>query len=294
MTNTDLHQALADALWKIYRRAERPRPWTLGDNFIWRDPDFTGRILREHLDELDGAASRVSAERTVQIEWLWQKLGLRAGDHLFDVTCGPGLYAVEFARRGCLVTGLDINPEAIAHAHDLALSEGVAGRCHFVEQDVRHLEAYRGANFDAALLLYGQLSAFTRQEATRLLAAIAESLRPGGKLCLEILNQDWVDKQENSWWFTDDTGLWGDGPFLHLGERFWYEAEEISVERYYIIHLETGQTHEVLLNDQTYSIETMQSMLRQAGFHSPDFHEDWDGLPLYDAEEWVVYVATRL
>jgi ubiquinone/menaquinone biosynthesis C-methylase UbiE len=249
-------------------------------------------MLREHLDESHGAASRITAERTAQLDWLWTKLELQPGMRLLDITCGPGLYAVELARRGCLVTGVDFSPAAIAYAKDLALSQGVAARCAFVEQDVRCLD-FSGANFDAAILLYGQLAVFTKAEAQVLLAQLAGALKTGGKLCAELLNQDRVDKTRSEWWFTDNQGLWGDRPFLHLGERFWYEAEEMSVERFYIIDLETGELTEISLSDQTYSVETMTHMLDRAGFAAVEAYEAWDHLPLYDADEWLVYIAQR-
>ncbi len=288
----NINHSLAKALWKVHHRSSQPVPWTQGGNLPWNEPVFSERMLREHLDESHGAASRVEAERAMQIEWLWQKLRLQAGAQLFDVTCGPGLYAVEFARQGCTVTGMDFSPASIAYARDLALSEGVATQCVFVEQDVRQMD-YSEANFDAAILLYGQLAVFTRSEAQVLLANVAQSLKAGGKLCIELLDQNKVDKTDNTWWFTDDTGLWGDKPFLHLGERFWDEAEETSIERYYIIYLETGELTEISLCDQTYAPETMIQMLKQAGFQSVDVYPVWDGLPLYDAEEWTVYVAQK-
>lgn len=76
------------------------------------DPDFSERMLREHLDESHGAAS----ERQQQIDWLWARLNLRTGSKVLDVTCGPGLYAVELAVRGCSVTGVDFSPAGIAYA----------------------------------------------------------------------------------------------------------------------------------------------------------------------------------
>lgn len=291
MTN-DRNRSLAKALWRIYHRPGRPPLWEKGGNLPWNEPAFSERMLREHLDDSNGAASRITAERTLQIEWLWETLALQPGAHLFDITCGPGLYAVEFARRGCAVTGIDFSPASIAYARDLARSRGVAGRCVFVEQDVRHMSG-EAAVFEAAIFLYGQLAVFPKAEAQRLLATIAQSLKPGGRLCLELLNQDEVDKTNSTWWFTDDTGLWGDRPFLHLGERVWYAAEETSVERFYIIHLETGELTEISLCDQTYPVETMTGMLKQAGFQSVEVYPAWAGLPLYDAEEWLVYVAEK-
>ncbi|MBN1219067.1 MAG: methyltransferase domain-containing protein [Anaerolineae bacterium] len=287
-----LNQSLTEALWKIYNRPDSPEPWAMGGNLPWDDPDFSKRMLREHLDESHGAATRVTKERLMQIDWMWKKLGLQPGARLLDVTCGPGLYAVEFARRGCEITGIDFGPASIAYAQNLARSEGVANRCTFVQQDVRHMD-YGNANFDAATFIYGQLAVFKREEARALLAQIASALKPGGKLCVELLNQNRVDKKHNTWWFTDNKGLWGNRPFLHLGERFWNEEEKISIERFHLIHLETGKLDQITLCDQTYVVETMVSMMKQAGFAAVEVYPAWDNLPLYDAEEWIVYVASK-
>lgn len=287
-----MNNLLAQTLWKIYNRPDPAEPWSKISDLFWSDAAFSERIVREHLDDTHGAASRNNMERTAQIEWMWEKLGLQPQAHLFDITCGPGLYAVEFAQRGCTVTGNDFNPAAIAYAKDLAVTEGVSGQCTFIEQDIRVMD-YAGKNFDAAILLYGQLAPLPPTEAQTLLANIAQSLKPEGRLCLELLNQERVDKENSSWWFTDASGLWGDGPFLHLGERFWYDDENISVERYHIIHLESGELTEMQMTDQTYAPETMTAMLKQAGFSHIDVYPAWNNLPLNDAEEWVVYVAER-
>ncbi len=291
MTNNTRH-SLTDTLWKIYRRPNPPLPWAKGSDLFWNDPAFSERILREHLDDTHGAASRETTERAAQIEWLWSKLAMQPEIHLFDITCGPGLYAVEFAHRGCTVTGIDFNPTSIAYAKDLVLIEQVTAKCTFIEQDIRHMN-YRGSNFNAAILLYGQLAVFPRAQAQALLTNISQSLKPGGRLCLELLNQAQVDKEDSSWWFTDNAGLWGDGPFLHLGERFWDPDEQVSVERYHIVHLETGQLTQMQMTDQTYATETIIGMLKQAGFSAVTVYPAWGGLPLADAEEWVAYVACK-
>ncbi len=199
---------------------------------------------------------------------------------------------MELARRGCTVTGIDINPAAIAHANMLAEEAGVADRCTFIEMDVRNLPDYE-ARFDVALFLYEQLAVYAREEAQMMLTKIGHSLKPGGRFCLELLNQDNVDKEDSSWWFTDDTGLWGDTPFLHMGERVWDDDLEAAVERYFILHLETGEMKRYTLYDQTYAPATMTWMLEQAGFHSVRHFPDWAGLPMYDAREWVVYTAVK-
>ncbi|MDH3676644.1 MAG: class I SAM-dependent methyltransferase, partial [Anaerolineae bacterium] len=245
-----IDRKLAEALWKIYHRPDPTLPWAEGSDLFWNDPALSDRILREHLDDTHGAASRESSERALQIDWLWTQLEVQPEWHIFDVTCGPGLYAVELARRGCRVTGVDFSPASIAYARDLAMIEGLADKCVFSEQDIRDM-SFRDAKFDMALLLYGQLAVFPPAEARKILEEIGQSLKPGGYLCLELLNQDRVDQSDSRWWFTDESGLWGDGPFLHLGERVWQPQDQVSVERYYIVHLVTGALTEMHLTDQT-------------------------------------------
>ena len=283
---------LQAALWQIYRRPDVPQPWSKHDgNLPWDEPSFSARMLREHLDEGHGAASRPTAERKAQIDWLWHKSHLQPGHALLDVTCGPGLYAVALAQREVVVTGVDFGPAAIAYAQQLAEKEGVNGICRFIQQDIRHM-SLKDERFDAALLLYGQLAVFRRQEAQAILANIQRHLKPDGKLCVELLHPDKVDRNPSQWWFTDDTGLWGDAPFLHLGERFWRAEEAVSVERYYVMEIETGQLTHVELCDQMYQPDEMVKMMQAAGFTAVTVYEGWDGLPLYDAAEWVVYVAS--
>lgn len=288
----DVHKKLTNALWRIYRRPDRPVPWAQGGNLPWDEPAFSERMLREHLDETHGAASRTRAERLLQIDWLWSQLGLHPGSKVLDVTCGPGLYAIELARRGCQVTGIDFSPASIEYARRIAGRERPPVDCTFVEQDVRQADFGQKA-FDAALFIYGQLAVFTKEEAQALLSRIAGALKPGGRLAVELLVQNRVDKSNSTWWFTDNTGLWGDAPFLNLGERFWLDDEAMSIERYHVVHLDSGELTEIILCDQTYAVETMTAMMTAAGFASVNVLEGWDSLPLNDADEWVVYIARR-
>ncbi|MCB8984201.1 MAG: class I SAM-dependent methyltransferase [Ardenticatenaceae bacterium] len=283
---------LSQALWRIYNRPERPVPWAYGGNLPWNDPEFSQRMLREHLDQSHGAASRRTPERLILLDWLWAALHLQSGDRILDATCGPGLYAVDLAKRGCYITGVDFGPASIAYARELAAVENVGDRCTFIEQDVRQFVPETG-QYDAALFLYGQLSVFTPAETAALLQTIGRSLKPGGKLAVELLNPDRLDKKNSTWWFTDDQGLWGDAPFLHLGERIWYEEEQLVLERFQTLHLDTGEFEEIQLCDQAYEVEKMTAVMKQAGFTAVSPYPAWANLPLYDAQEWIVYIATK-
>jgi SAM-dependent methyltransferase len=289
---TDVARDLTNALWRIHRRPERPIAWASGGNLPWDDPAFSARMLREHLDESHGAASRQAHERELILNWLWKNLALGPGSEVLDITCGPGLYAIPLAERGCQVLGIDFSPAAVEYAKGLAEQAGIPERCSFVEQDVRKVDIVEG-RYDAALFLYGQLAVFPREDARDLLAKIARSLHPDGRLVIELLDQDKVDKEDSTWWFSDEKGLWGDAPFIHLGERYWSADQAMSIERFYILHLDSGRLEEIILCDQTYSVSEMMEMLKMAGFSHVDHFPAWAGLPLYDASEWSIFVAQK-
>ncbi len=285
---------ISQALWRLYHRPLPAVPWRDGANLPWDQPAFSERMLREHLDQDHGAASRQRPEILRQIDWLWSKLALRPGARLLDITCGPGLYAVELARRGVDVTGIDFSPASVAYARGLAEAQGVAGRCRFVQADVRaELPRQTGAAYDAALFLYGQLAVFTRAEAAALLAGASQALRTGGRLALELLDFERIDKTHSTWWFTDEQGLWGDAPFLNLGERFWDAGQRASIDRFWIIHLPSGELEEIGLSDNAYETDELLALLRESGFSQATAYPAWEGLELYDAAEWVAAVAQR-
>jgi len=227
-------------------------------------------------------------------------LALREGSRVLDVTCGPGLYAVELARRGCIVHGIDFSPASIRYARELADEAGLAERCTFELRDVRTMDLPPDS-FDAALFLYGQLAVFTSAEAADLLSHCANALCPpsassgqaGGRLVVELLDFEHIKKTDSTWWYTDCSGLWGDFPFLHLGERYWHDEQNLSLEQFHIINLETGELQEYAVTDQGYPSPAMVAMMRQAGFSRVDVVPAWGGLELYDAEEWVVYLAEK-
>ena len=68
-----------------------------------------------------------------QLTFQW--CGDVAGKRILDVGCGTGRYAVEFARRGARVVGVDFAAGMLATAEEHARRAGVADRCTFVQTD---------------------------------------------------------------------------------------------------------------------------------------------------------------
>ena len=75
----------------LVRRTTVPVPWDEGDNIPWHDPDFSRRMLREHLSQAHDAASRRTETIDQHVAWIHQTLLRDRPTRILDLGCGPGL-----------------------------------------------------------------------------------------------------------------------------------------------------------------------------------------------------------
>lgn len=118
-----------------------------------------------------------------------ETLAAEPGERLLDVGCGPGRHAIEFARRGLMVTGVDISPEFIALAHRGATEAEVTPS--FFEMDATELPF--DAEFDLAICLNEGAFGLGLPD-LKILRAIRKSLKHGGRLALGAANLFYVLK----------------------------------------------------------------------------------------------------
>ena len=112
-----------------------------------------------------------------------------AGDRtmaILDIGCGTGRHAIELARRGYRVTGVDLSPSQIEAARAKAAAAGVA--VDFRVGDARALD-FQGEFGLALLLCEGAFPLMETDEMNfAILRGAARALPPGGKLILTTLN----------------------------------------------------------------------------------------------------------
>ena len=65
------------------------------------------------------------------------------------------------------------------------------------------------------------------------------------------------------------------------------------IDRFFVVHLHSGEMEEIGLSDNGYETDEMLDLLRAGGFERAWAFPAWDGLDLYDAAEWIAYVAQR-
>lgn len=104
------------------------------------------------------------------------RLDIAAGAKVLDVATGTGNLAIPLARRGCVVTGLDLAPNLLVQARERAAAEGL--NISFDEGDAEQLP-YAEASFDAVVTMFGAMFA-PRPDVVA--AELARVLKPGGLL----------------------------------------------------------------------------------------------------------------
>jgi SAM-dependent methyltransferase len=277
------------ALAMLRERRVPAFPWVNGENLPWAEPAFSQRMLQEHLDQTHAAASRPLDEILTHVDGLERGLKLSPGDRILDVTCGPGLYCHELARRGYRVIGVDFAPASIGYAREKAAEEGLS--CTFVQQDVRRMDFHE--EFEAVVLLYGQLNAFTKDDAADLLRRVAKALVPGGRFIAEVHNMEYIDQEHYTDWEVSEGGLFGDYPQLCLREQFWSEEVQAALDRYYILNIQTGEMQEYAVCEQGYTLDGYRALLAQASLKLNHVYGGWDGHPASEADEWFLLLAEK-
>lgn len=132
---------------------------------------------------------------------LFKLLGPVAGKMLLDVGCGDGELASELARRGAIVTGLDVDPRMVAAAQRRSESEHT--QLQLVEGKAEHLP-FDNESFDYVLAV--TVLCFVR-DAEQAVTEMARVLKPGGYLVIGELGRSslWAMHRRVRGWLGDVT-----------------------------------------------------------------------------------------
>jgi len=276
----------------MIERKTPPGPWEEGDNIPWDDPEFSERMLAEHLSQSHHLASRKREKIDQHIAWIHETVLRRKPARVLDLACGPGLYTGRLARLGCECVGIDFAPAALAHARAAAEREGLS--CTYVQADVR--EADFGAGHDLVMMLSGQFNVFTRDAARRILAKARAALAPGGAVLLEPQRFETVrgegQARTSSWYTVAGAGLFSDRAHLVCQEDFWDEPSRTKTQRYHVVDAETARVTRHVLSAVAYTEDELRRLLAETGFEGVEVHPSLIGAP--DADDpWNLAVVAR-
>jgi SAM-dependent methyltransferase len=245
---------------------DRPPPGATGEprKIPWHDPDFSRRMLVQHLDPGHDRASRRPEIIDTHVGWIFEEvLGGRPG-RVLDLGCGPGLYTERLAGLGCRCVGIDFSPAAIDHARTTAAAAGLD--CTYLLEDLTTADP--GTGFDVVLFLFGEINVFPRAVAADLLARARRALDPGGRIVVEASTFAAVAaaQTEPPTWYTSHGGLMSPAPHLVLMEQAWDERLAVARTRFLVVDAATARVDVYGEEVFAYSEDDYRTMMTTAGF----------------------------
>lgn len=239
-------------------KSSPPQPWSGKDKIPWDDPEFSRRMLAEHLDQSHGLASRPFAKIDEHVEFLHRTILGARPSRILDLGCGPGLYADRLSKLGHTVKGIDFSPASIEYAQSNCQGEFVLG-------DLRQLDW--GEGYELAMMVFGEANTFSPVHLVDLLLKARRALSPGGKILLEMSDEAAALKigLSSPTWSRSQGGLFDPGPHLILEESAWDPDLEAAVRRWTVIR-PSGDVRTYNSTTQVYAPSRIRQLLQYAGF----------------------------
>jgi SAM-dependent methyltransferase len=211
-------------------------------------------------------------------------LQLPRNAHILDIPCGPGRHALEFARRDCAVTAVDLTPLYIEGGQDRALQNDL--RIEFLQGDM--LSFVRPEAFDAVWNFYSSFGYFKNpRDDQTVVRNFYRSLKKGGKVLIETISREhalrvWDDEERIELPAVDDTTVTvekeksgEDSPVMK-----WCVSRGGKTKTFYMFH-------------RYYSADAISSILAKAGFATVEIFEDIYGTPYTSGSERMVVVGRK-
>lgn len=244
----------------------------------WFEDDELWRVLQPALFAPD-----ILAKAPAEIDQLLVLAPLPPGSAILDLPCGIGRHSVELARRGMCVTAVDRTRVYLEQAREAAREAGLS--IEFTQADMRTF--IREQSFDAVFNLWTSFGYFDDPgDDLRTLRNFHASLRPGGRLVMELLGKEALAKQFMP-------RMWRelpDGTLLlqeHTLEQDWGRV----INRWIIIN--GDQRREVRFALRLYAASELKRLAAEAGFVDTRCFSGFGGKPYDDKATRLLLTSTR-
>lgn len=141
-----------------------------------------------------------------QVDFIIKSLELTGNERILDLACGYGRHSLELARRGYMVTGVDITKVYIEDANKTAKAEKL--NANFICKDIREV-SFCG-EYDVVLNMADGAIGYLEndEENAKIFDVITRALKPGGKSFMDIQSGDYANAHfPQKLWDAGENGL---------------------------------------------------------------------------------------
>ncbi len=227
----------------------------------WYEDIFNRQIFLDLYSEED---IRIAPQ---QVEGLAKILPLEPGQSILDVCCGYGRHAIELARRGYRVTGIDLSPKQIEVAKRRARREGLL--IDFIIGDARKME-FRN-EFDITLNLFTSFGYFPDEEENlKMLERIADATIPQGLFLMELWNREKQIKEFKPKEFEEQKGI-------KIEKKWKFDPLEGRLNWENTVIFPDGRRESWNHSIRAYTLVELKKMLDEVGFQLQRVFGDLNG-----------------
>ncbi|MFX1357378.1 MAG: methyltransferase domain-containing protein [Promethearchaeota archaeon] len=228
--------------------------------------DWWKKIFNAYYLKTDGDVVEDQKITSFEINYFSKIIDIKPENRILDLCCGQGRHSIELAKRGFEnVEGLDRSRYLIHKAKTLSKKEGLT--CRFREGDARKLP-YPPDSFDVIFILGNSFGYFESvNDDFKVLKEVYRTLRPWGKLLIDITDGDWVKNnfQARSW-------EWIDKNLFVCRERSLSIDKQRLISREVINDVNKGVLVDQFYAERLYSQSSISELLEKAGFSEVTFH----------------------
>jgi SAM-dependent methyltransferase len=205
------------------------------------------------------------------------------GRAVLDLCCGPGRHAVEFARRGFTVTGVDRSSFLLDCARHRALEVGVS--IEWIMEDMRRFK--RPAAFDLACSIFTSFGYFEDEEENlRVLRNVHENLKDAGLFVIDVIGKERLSRV----WQNTLSTEYADGALLV--QRPQVRSDWTRIHNEWIL-LKDGCAQSFHFEHTIYSGRELKDRLLASGFLEVQLFGDLGGAPYGVEASRLVAVARK-
>ena len=115
---------------------------------------------------------------------------------LFDIGCGPGIYAEKFCKQGCQVTGIDFSERSVNYARSSVLKKGLD--ITYLYQNYLDMDLHNV--FDFATMIYCDYGALSTSDRKKLMGKVYQHLKPGNSSQVAVIPYFFILRQRVLGW----------------------------------------------------------------------------------------------